>query len=461
MTPSPASIPPGRVLPTLNADGSRRQIRPRSYHGRFERWRGWVAWGLIALFFGLPFVRINGHPALFFDLLTRHFHVFGRTFLATDGVLLMLVMLSLFVGIFWISALFGRAWCGWGCPQTVYMEYVFRPIERWLEGNRHDQAALDRAGGGYRRGLKLAVFALLSVLLGNVFLAYFVGVERLQQWVTQSPFDNPGAFLVMAVTSSLVFLDFAWFREQMCTVVCPYARLQAVLLDPRSLIIGYDARRGEPRGKGRERSSKGDCIDCGACVIACPTGIDIREGLQLECIACALCIDACDSVMDKVGSPRGLVRYASQLELAEPSQKRGLLRPRVVLYPALIAVFAVLLLVIGGGRTVADITLLRGIGLPFVIVDGGAQNQIRIKIHNRQPVPQNFKLELLGADGAQLIAPENPLSVGPEASESTTVFVIVPQSQLVNGERPVRFRVSDGKGFVQELPYRLLGPIGR
>ncbi|HEX2671061.1 MAG TPA: cytochrome c oxidase accessory protein CcoG, partial [Polyangiaceae bacterium] len=296
-------IAPERVLPTLNADGTRNRIRPRLYPGPLHRKRRWVAWALVVLFVALPWLEIGGKPAIFLDVVRREFSLFGRTFLATDGVLLMLLMLTIFATVFWTTALVGRAWCGWGCPQTVYMEFLFRPIERLFEGKRESQIELDKQGVSMRRFLKNGVFLLLSFVLANVFLSYFVGTHALRAWVTESPSKHLAGFLVVAVTTGLVFFDFAYFREQMCTVICPYARLQSVLLDRSSLIVGYDGRRGEPRSKGKQKLGNGDCIDCQACVVACPTGIDIRQGLQLECIACAQCIDACDSIMTRIHKP--------------------------------------------------------------------------------------------------------------------------------------------------------------
>jgi cytochrome c oxidase accessory protein FixG len=452
--PAPA---PERVLPTLNADGTRRRIRPKLFRGGFWKARLVTAWALIALFVTLPFLKMNGRPVMLLDVPARRFHLFGRTFLATDGVLLMLLLLSIFVFIIWITALFGRGWCGWACPQTVYMEYVFRPIERLFEGNRAAQLAIDRGGPSARRVAKNIVFALLSVLVANVFLAYFVGVERLERWVTRSPLEHPTPFLVMAVTAGLVMLDFAWAREQMCTVVCPYARLQSVLLDPRSLIVGYDKRRGEPRVKGKPRPGRGDCIDCGACVVACPTGIDIREGLQLECIACAQCVDACNSIMTRIGKPPGLIRFSSQ-ESLETGKKTEWLRVRVLLYPLLLLGFVTALVVSAGRIGGADVTVLRGIGAPFVEQPAGVQNQIRIKIENRSEGDRRYMIELLDAPEARLIAPENPLPVRAGSHATTSVFVIAPASAFSHGVRPVRFRVSDGAGFSREAAYKLLGP---
>ncbi|MEZ4223692.1 MAG: cytochrome c oxidase accessory protein CcoG [Polyangiaceae bacterium] len=447
-----------RVLPTLNADGSRRRVRPKLYKGKYYRARLITAWGLIALFVALPFIYINGKPAILLDVAARRFSLFGRTFLATDGILLMLLMITIFLSVIWLTALVGRAWCGWGCPQTVYMEFVFRPIERLFEGDRAAQMRLDKRGGlSLRRLLKYPVFLVLSVFVANVFLAYFVGVERLWLWVRQSPYEHPVGFLVMGVTAALVMFDFAYFREQMCTVICPYARIQSVLLDDRSLIVGYDARRGEPRVKGKPKEGMGDCIDCNACVVTCPTGIDIREGLQLECITCTQCVDACDSIMDKIGKPRGLVRYSSQTSL-ETGKKTRIARVRVVIYPVLIFVFAsalVFFLMRGGS---ADVTVLRGIGAPYVLQADSVRNQLRIKVENRTSDDHKYKVELLDAADAQLIAPENPLPVRAGRHETTSIFVVVPKATFSAGKRTLKLRISDDADFSTERTYQLLGP---
>lgn len=464
MSPTPRA--PQRVLPTLNEDGTRRRIRPRLYDGVIFRRRRLVAWGLFAAFIGLPFVSVNGRPALLLDVAAREFTFGGRTFFATDGVFLMLLLLGIFVAVLLITALVGRGFCGWVCPQTVYMEFLFRPIERLFEGDRNAQLILDRKGGGWRRVAKNVVFLLLSFVVANIFLAYFVGVEKLSSWMTHSPAAHPGGFLVVATTAALVFLDFAYFREQMCTVACPYARLQAALLDANSLLIGYDEKRGEPRKKGRPDGTSGDCIDCGACVATCPTGIDIRDGLQLECIACGQCIDACNTIMPKVGKPLDLIRYASERSLK--SEKTKILRPRVALYAVLLAV------IVGGlawllvDSKSVDVTVLRGVGAPFVELPGGVQNQIRIKLENRTGERESYELELgtreaerwapLTEQGFRVVLPENPLIVEARGHRTTSAFLLAPKAAFQKGRRVIVVRVRESNGVEQEVTTTLLGP---
>lgn len=452
---SPTSGRPRRVLPTLNADGSRRWIRPRQFEGRYLRARRRVGWGLIGLFVTLPFWRIGGHPAILLDIPAREFHLFGATLRATDGVLLMLLLLSVVVGIFAVTAWLGRAWCGWACPQTVYMELLFRPLERWLEGGRSAQQQLDRDGPNARRFLRHAVFAVLAVALANLFLSYFVGTARLALWMTRSPLEHPAGFATVALTSALVFANFGYFREQMCTVACPYARLQSVLLDPRSIVVGYDHRRGEPRGRG---AGRGDCVDCGACVAACPTGIDIRDGLQLECVACAQCVDACDSVMTKFRRPLGLIRYDQGHALHGTRTSLRPLRPRLAVYGLLLTALLGSLAYFGHAASEPEVTLLRGVGAPFRVTGDRVENQLRIKIQNRSNVDASYRLELRTPGEATLITLDNPLHVGAGARREASVIVVLPVSALGAGSRAVTLGVSDGSGFDKQLSYRVLGP---
>jgi cytochrome c oxidase accessory protein FixG len=452
---------PGRVLSTLNEDGSRRWLRPQPSHGTWWRRRRAVAWLLMAVFLALPYVMIGGRPAVLLDLPRREFLLFGAHFLATDTVLFMLLMISTLIGIFLVTAMLGRVWCGWGCPQTVYMEFLFRPLEYAIEGGPRGVVALDQAGRLHPRRLaKYAVFSVLALVLAHTFLAYFVGVETLAQWVRRSPIEHPTSFFVMLGTTVAVFLDFGWFREQTCLVACPYGRLQSVLLDRRSSIVGYDALRGEPRmrGVGPARPvAAGDCVDCRMCVLTCPTGIDIRDGLQMECLHCTQCMDACDRVMAKVGRPPGLIRYGSRDGFERNA--RGWLRARVVLYPLVLLLTGGLLVVGLLTRNSLDVTMLRGIGAPYTLrQDGTLLHQVRIKLVNRTDRPRAVRIGLASDADAELVAPMNPYPLPARAMATTSVFVVTPATGFRRGEREIVFTLSDGGTWHERHAWKLLAP---
>jgi len=458
MTPP---LPSERVLSTLNQDGTRHWIRPKLARGRFLRRRRVVAYALIVLFVAIPFIDINGRPALLLDLLTRELSVFGAVFRPSDGYLLMLLGLSIVITVFLVTALFGRVWCGWGCPQTVYLEHVFRPIERWLEGTPAQQAKLPRFAP--RRIVKWVIYAALSVVLANVFLAYFVGVDRLREWVIESPAAHPGGFATVMGVSALMLFDFAYFREQTCIVACPYGRLQTVLLDRQSLIVGYDARRGEPRGMPKKRlpvvgsAPLGDCVACNACVAVCPTGIDIRDGLQMECIGCAQCIDACDTVMDRLHKPRGLIGYTSQDSLA--GKPRRLLRVRTIVYPALLAIAAGLLALGVATKREANLTVERIDGPSFVeLPDGSISSQARIKIENESDEPRRYTISIAETFDVQLRS-QAAWQIGARKSMTVPVFVDVPRATFRGGKREVYLRIVDDAGFHRIVGVTLLGPV--
>ncbi|HEU4725197.1 MAG TPA: cytochrome c oxidase accessory protein CcoG [Candidatus Eisenbacteria bacterium] len=458
-TPPP---PPGRVLSTLNEDGSRRRIRPRFSKGRYHLRRRLTAYGLMLVFFLIPYLSMAGKPLILLDLPRREFTLFGTTFLSTETELFMFLFIGLVLVIFFATALLGRVWCGWACPQTVYLEFLYRPIEYWLEGGWRGAKKLDHKKGLHARRLaKQAIYFVLSMFLAHTFLAYFVGVEKLAQWVQRSPIEHPTSFLIMLGTTLLIFADFAWFREQTCLVACPYGRLQSVLLDRRSLIVGYDAKRGEPRQKGviDRPSAAGDCVECQLCVLTCPTGIDIRDGLQMECIHCTQCADACDSVMLRVGKPPGLIRYGSRDEFE--GKKSSWVRPRAILYPVALAITAGVFLWLLGTRSDAEVTILRGLGEPYTLQEGGAvANQIRIKVANRGRTDRAYRIDLAGAPEAAVIAPMNPLPVPAGESRTTSIFVVLPRRAFVKGEHAASVSLSDGDRFSTTLPYRLLGPEG-
>ncbi len=430
-----------------------------------------MAYGLIALYLGIPHFRLNGKPLMLLDLPHREFTLFGTTFLPTDTLLLMLLGVSILLFIFLLTALFGRVWCGWGCPQTVWMEFVFRPLERVLEGGWAGSRQLDKQGKHFHPGrvIKYGLYAVLAAVLANTFIAYFVGTEKLAKWVQQSPYEHPTPFVVMAVTTLLVFLDFTWFREQTCLVACPYGRWQSVLLDKSSLIVAYDMNRGEPRGKPKHAapvaagasSATGDCVDCNACVLTCPTGIDIRDGLQMECIHCTQCADACDTVMARVDKPKGLIRYTSREILS--GQARHIVRPRTIIYPAAFLLFFGGFLYALTHRPMADVTLLGEVGgTPYTQnADGTVTNQLRVKIANRTGAPHRYSVTISGDPGVKVIAPELPLTVVNGQNATTSLFLISPAGAFTNGERLITLVIEDGADFRLERSWRLVGPSDR
>ncbi len=451
--------PEGRVLSTLERDGSRRWLHPRLSHGSFLNARRAVAYLLIVIFTAVPYLSLRGKPLILLDVIHREFTILGFTFLPTDTVLLALALLGALLTVFLLTALLGRVWCGWACPQTVYMEFVYRPIERLCYSSAGRGGKPPANVALWRRVLRLGIYLLLSIYLAHTFLAYFVGVEALAHWIRSSPAEHPAAFLVMIGTTALMMFDFTFFREQLCIIACPYGRFQSVLLDRHSLIVGYDKKRGEPRGKVQRNADKkcGDCVDCGLCVTTCPTGIDIRQGLQMECIGCAQCVDACDAVMTKLNRPTGLIRYSSQATME--GAPRRLLRPRAIIYPALLLVIATALLFLLASKQTADVVLLRNFGLPFTqLQTGEISNAMRLKITARSREAAQFSIEIVGEPSARVVCDANPMILAPGESRTEGLMVIAPRKLFVAGAANITLRVTDGRSFTQDIPCRLLGP---
>jgi cytochrome c oxidase accessory protein FixG len=445
---------------TIKADGSRRFIHSAQAKGRFTRWRAFVGIALIAIYVALPWISINGNPAVFMDVANRQFHFFGLTFVAQDLWIGFFLITGIAFSLFYVSALFGRIWCGWGCPQTVFLDIAHR-IERWVEGDAPARRRLDRApwtlAKTIRRGIKHAALAAFALLLAHVFLSYFVSLPRLYSMMRHSPGENWSSFLFVFLTAGALWFDLAWFREQFCIVLCPYGRLQSALIDNHSLVVGYDAQRGEPRGR-KGTPGAADCVDCRRCVQVCPTGIDIRQGLQMECIGCAACIDACDTVMDKIGRPRGLIRYDSMNGLARKATRW--IRPRIILYTALMLLGAAAMMAAISTVRPATLSLTRMTGIPYVIEQGVVRNQFLVRILNKRNTPVHFRVEINGGPaGLHWTGTEGGVSVPALGEILRPVVVTIPRED-VRQSVPLRFRiVSDDGSTSIENPMPFLGPL--
>jgi cytochrome c oxidase accessory protein FixG len=448
---------------TISKEGKRNWIYPKRPAGRHYRARTWVSVVLLALLFGLPFVEVNGHPFMLFNVLERKFIVFGLAFWPQDFFLFVLAMLTFIVFIILFTALFGRLFCGWTCPQTIFMEMVFRKIEYLIEGDYQKQKALHKAPmspqKAFRKGLKHAIFFLVSFLIANTFLAYLIGLDELKKIVTDDPADHAGGLVSITLFTLVLYGVYARFREQVCLVVCPYGRLQGVLLDPRSVVIAYDYGRGEPRGVWRknEERTAGDCIDCHQCVQVCPTGIDIRNGTQLECVNCTACIDACDAIMDRIGKPRGLVRYASEQSIARKEKFK--ITPRVIGYSALLGVLLTVLVTLLAVRTDVEATVLRTPGMLYQRLDGGkVSNLYNVKIVNKTFRDLPVEIELDGVAGEIRWIGRGIETVKEDALAEGEFFIILDKKDIRRTRTELRLRVLSGGEEVDRLRTAFLGP---
>ena len=444
---------------TINEDGSRRFIHTAEVRGRFTRWKAIFAIALTALYVAMPWIQINGNPALYLDVAHRQFHYFGLTFVGQDVWVVFFVLSGLGFCLFYVTALLGRVWCGWACPQTVFLD-IARRIERLCEGDAPTRRKLDTSQWTFnktvRRFSKHLLYALFALLLSHVLLSYFVSLPELYKMMTHAPGEHWGAFAFVFLISGALWFDLAWFREQFCIVLCPYGRLQSALIDSDSMVVGYDAKRGEPRGH-KGTVGAGACVDCIRCVQVCPTGIDIRQGLQMECIGCAACIDACDTVMDKLERPRGLIRYDSRHGF--DGKRTRWLRPRILLYSILAILGATALTIATSTLKSASMGLTRVTGVPYIVEGGVVRNQFFVRVLNKRNTPVTFQLEI--ADGPQSLhysGAEAGIAVSPLGEEIRTVVLTIPRADL-KAEIPLRFRLISDKGTIIEKQGTFLGPV--
>ncbi|MGE5353212.1 MAG: cytochrome c oxidase accessory protein CcoG [Acidobacteriota bacterium] len=452
-------------LGIVSKEGKRNWIYPKKPKGKYYNIRTFVGVILLLFFFGAPFLRYNGNPVFLFNIVSRKFIILGTVFGPHDFFLLMLSMIALVLFIFLFTTVFGRVFCGWVCPQTVFMEMVFRKIEYLIEGDASKQRALKKSRWTpekiLKKGSKNIIFFILSFLVANTFLAWIIGTGELYRIVTDPPGEHLAGLISITAFSLAFYGVFAWFREQACILVCPYGRLQGVLLDESSLVIAYDYTRGEPRGKLKKseaKPDKGDCVDCRLCVDVCPTGIDIRNGTQLECINCTACIDACDVVMEKTGRPRGLIRYASLKGIREKTGFR--FTARAVFYSSIIMILSAVIAYLLITRTDFDVSFLRTPGMLSQEQAGSRISNIYdLKVTNKTFTDAPVKLKLDGEDGEiRIIGYDNFISKA-QAITETKVLVTLSEKNLKGLITPLKISVYAGDKKVDEVNTTFLGKV--
>ncbi|MDR2221308.1 MAG: cytochrome c oxidase accessory protein CcoG [Flavobacteriaceae bacterium] len=455
---------------TIDKDGKRAWIYPKKPSGPFFNKRKIVSYFLILFLLSAPFIKVNGNQLLLFNVIDRKFNIFGFPFWPQDFYL---VVISLIVGVVFVTLFtvsFGRIFCGWICPQTIFMEMVFRRIEYWIDGDRGAQMRLDKQPWNgekiRKRILKWFIFFIISFIIANVFLAYIIGSDVVIQMMQDGPKDHLGKFLGLLIFTGAFYFIFTWFREQVCVIACPYGRLQGVLLDNKSIIVAYDHVRGEGTN-GRAKFKKdidrgaqgiGDCIDCKQCVNVCPTGIDIRNGTQLECVNCTACIDECDHMMESVGFPKGLIRYASESEISENKKSEFTLRQKG--YTAVLCVLVTVLVGLLFLRTDIEATILRLPGQTFIHEGKNVSNVYSFKIVNktmkdfdkvtfRIEEPQSGEIKMVGND---------TLKIAKEGFISGSLFIKIPEVILEGHKTKVKISVYNGTEKVQTTSTNFLGP---
>ena len=446
---------------SINEDGSRYFIHPADVSGFWTRCRRFSAWILIAIFIALPIIPVGGHPAVFLDVMGRKFHLFGLTLMFQDLWLLFFLITGLGFTLFLVTAILGRSWCGWACPQTVFLDHVFRRVERWIDGDAQARRRLEDApwslGKLFRRVLKHGIFFILAAGIAHLFLSYFVSLPALWAMMHGSPFEHWKLFVFVFALTGLMYFDFAWFREQFCIVLCPYGRLQSALIDDNSIVIGYDERRGEPRGK--TGTTTGDCIDCRRCVQVCPTGIDIRQGLQMECIGCDACIDACDEIMTKLERPRGLIRHDSLNALAGRPFK--FLRPRLFLYLVLALVGASVFFLATREVKPVILSVIRMQGAPYIRDAETVRNNYLVRLANKRPNAHEYRIEVESPLPGIVSTGANTHPIRLEAGEEVRepLIVTIPDSEF-RGQFDLQIRVlGENNDIESERKMPFLGPF--
>jgi len=457
-------MPLQSTIATVDGKGKRIWIYPRKPSGYYHRLRVVVTVLLLALLFAGPFIRIGGQPMLLLNIFARRFVIFGQAFWPQDFVVLALILLAFFVFIILFTVVFGRIWCGWMCPQTLFMEMVFRKIEYWIEGDANDQRRLNNEPWTLKKvgkkSFKQGIFLAISILIAHTSMAYLIGTDGVFGIIRHSPGENPTGFIGLAVFTMVFYFVFAYFREQVCVAICPYGRLQGVLLSKDSMVVAYDWLRGEPRGRLRkDEPKKSDCIDCKLCVHVCPTGIDIRNGTQLECINCTACMDACDDVMVKIDRPKGLIRYASYNSIQNGVQK--IISGRVAGYAAILAT---LLGVVGFTLVTRADVETTALKIPGTLYQKGDNGQIT-NLYNVEFVNKTFgdlplELEIIEPAYASLRKPDgNPVIVTAGSMLKVVYFIEIPGDEIKSAKTVVTIGVFNKGKQIEKVKVKFIGPV--
>ncbi len=457
-------------ISTITEDGKRAWVFPKKPSGKYYDKRKIVSYVLLLMLFSFPFIKVNGHQFILLNFIERKFNIFGFPFWPQDFYLFMISMVVGVVFVTLFTVAFGRIFCGWICPQTIFMEMVFRRIEYWIDGDRNAQIKLDKqewnAEKWRKRLLKWFIFFVISFLIANIFLAYIIGSDRVLDMMIESPAENSNTLIALLIFTGVFYFVFAWFREQVCVIACPYGRLQGVLLDNKSIVVAYDHKRGE-KEKGRAKITKnveraqsgyGDCIDCKKCVFVCPTGIDIRNGTQLECINCTACMDECDSVMEKVGFEKGLIRYASEDEISK--KEKFVFTTRMKGYAAvltiLIGVFIGMLFL----RSELQVTMQRIPGQLYQVKeDEKISNVYTYRIINKTTTDfEEVNFKLLEPKGEIIMVGGEHFKVEKESEHKGTLFVEIHPAYLTQNKMKLEIGVYDGNKKVDVIKTNFLSP---